>query len=743
MAKAKFFIEGMTCSACSSGIERSLLRKDSITEAKINLISKVASIKYDKTKISLNEIFALIKKLGYTPTLHENDDVRNTPIATLLKTRQFGALDKRLFPPKIRLSISLILTCFVLYLSMLPMMFSQILIAPFDMPSINLFSQLCASLIVMHMGRNFYIKGFKGLFSKTPTMDTLIAISTSAALIYSLYSMWGYFIAGIPTHHFYFESICVILCFVLLGKTIEHKAKNNANEAIKALLARNEKQALIIDSDNNQKSIPIDQIQVDDCIKILPHSYIPVDGVLISGEGGVDESMLSGEVLHVFKKPNDKVFAGSLNTSQSFIIKATTTSAHSTLSAIIALIQEATNSKTQISRLADRVSAIFVPSVIGIALIAGIIWGIFKDFTFGFEIFISVLVISCPCALGLATPMAIMLGNTLANKQGIFLKKSSILEITRNVTSIVFDKTGTLTKAELHIQKIQSLSNVSENEILSLCAGIEQGSEHLIAKAILKQAKDSHIEPKVCQNFKSLVGYGIQATYNGEDYVVGSKELFSQNLEVLQNNQALLHIYVAKKRGDLYEILGVIFLEDSIKDSAFSLIPKLKNNLITPYILSGDNQFNTARIAQALGIEQFRANAKPKDKFHFIQDLKAKGNVVMMVGDGINDVGALEASDVSLSFSNASDVSEKTADIVIFNHDLNRIDYILRLSKAVVKNIKENLFWAFCYNIICIPLACGALYGFGILLNPMVAAFAMSLSSVSVVLNAQRLRKFK
>lgn len=764
MKKARFFIEGMTCSACSSGIERSLGRKDFIKNIQVNLISKTAFIEFDEKKASLDDIFSLIKRLGYNPTRYDTNDIKNLPFLSLLKQGKFNALDEKLLPPSLRLIISVCFSLFVLYLAMLPMIFSpNILIAPFDDFKINALTQLISALIVMHMGRKFYFKGFASLFSKSPTMDTLIAISTSAAFVYSLFAMYVSF----DSHHahFYFESICVIITFVMLGKRIEEKAKDNANDVINTLLSRSTKEVIIIESTNldsldstTERKIPIDQIKINDIIKILPSSYIPVDGVLVSGEGGVDESMLSGEVLPVHKKIGDKVFAGSLNTNQPFLIKATTTSAQNTLTSIISLIQEATSSKPKISRIADKVAAIFVPIVICIALVAGALWWIFKDFGFGLEIFISVLVISCPCALGLATPMAVMIGNMLANKNGIFFKKAQIFELAKDTTSVVFDKTGTLTKAKLKVKEIKSFSDLTPDKILAICAGIEQGSEHIIAKAILKKALDSSIKPVKCANFKALVGYGIQADFENQTYLLGSAQLF-ENLESNNNikpidssKDALISIYLAKKtpknlkspnNGANIEVLGTLFLEDIIKESAPQIIKNLKANNIKPFILSGDNEANTARIAKILGIKDFKANAKPQDKLAFIKNLKQKGKVVMMIGDGVNDVGALEAADISVSFSNASDMSEKSANVIIFNQDLSRINYALKLSKAVVSNIKQNLFWAFCYNVICIPLACGVLYGFGILLNPMVAAFAMSASSVSVVLNAQKLRKFK
>ncbi|OBV28511.1 hypothetical protein BKN38_03295 [Helicobacter sp. CLO-3] len=874
MQKARIYIDGITCSACSSGIERSLKCKGLVENIQVQLIAKVALVEYDPESSSLEAICAFIKKMGYEPSLEnpadaadsasadsgdfENADYKNmdssthdldskkvdsacdapkmdstsaeststkstatesattpapnkqnakTPKTLLQSARAiyakggFSALDKWIFPPKLRLIISAFCSVFIMYLAMFPMlptlpMFSSThtLIYPFDNHAINFATQLCLALIVMHMGRDFYFKGFKTLLARTPTMDTLIAISTSAALIYSLYSAYFGGLHG-DLGHWYFESICVILTFVLFGKLIENSAKDHANEVINALLSRTDKQAVRVDSSGAESQIPVKSIRIGDIIKILPGSTIPVDGVVSSGEGGVDESMLSGEVIPVYKSSGARVFAGSVNTDRALFIRAQSTAEKSTLSALASLIQEAISSKPALASLADRVSAFFVPSVIFIALLAGAAWCVAKDFSFGFEIFISVLVISCPCALGLATPMAVMIGNALANKEGVFFKQAQDFERASKCTSVVFDKTGTLTQASLKVAHIKSFGALDEREILALSAGIEKGSEHLIARAIIKHAENLGVKAREFSDFKARAGFGMEAlcvdsgasqaqtapANQSKIYMLGNQEMFGDmDMSALDSSdEALLRVYLgreieaggleadkkqagkkqvgenqaseneagasakAPKNTKNIEVLGVIALEDTIKPTATHIIQALKSRHIKTYILSGDNAKNTAKIAKILGVDDFRAEAKPSDKLAFVRELQKRGEVVMMVGDGINDVGALEAADISVSFSDASDVSEKSAGVVIYNHDLMRIDYVLRLSRAILRNIKENLFWAFGYNIICIPLACGALYGAGILLNPMLAALAMSLSSVSVVLNAQRLWRFK
>lgn len=799
ICSAKFYIEGMSCAACSASIERALSRKDFIKSAQVNLITKSAIVKYDSTKAKLDDIFALISKLGFSPFVADSPTKQKLDFtkssATILGTNpatthtqttkppnqilkklrffitSFNSLDKKLLPPKLRILCSVLATLLVLYLSMFPMFSSSVLIAPFDDFGINIATQIICTLIVAHMGRDFYFKGFATLFARTPTMDSLIAISTTSAFAYSLWLLIFHTHSGeIP--HLYFESICVIITFVLCGKSLESSAKSQANEVINALLSRNVKNAIKLDSLTHkaESNIQVDSIKEGDLLKILPYSFVPVDGVVASGDCAIDESMLSGEVLPVPKSIDSPLFAGSLNTTQAFIMRATSSAKNSSLSAMIALIEEAITSKPHISRIADKVASVFVPAVIVIALIAGCIWSVAKDFSFGFEIFISTLVISCPCALGLATPLAVMIGNALANKNGVFFKNAQSFETASKVSDVVFDKTGTLTDSALEVREVLSLSELSKDEILAMSASIERGSEHIIAKALINAATQRATNKSYdFSDFVAYAGLGIKATMqevgdkNGQVFALGSEKFFKKldsNISLKSLEKDAICVYLGVQNQDnTYKILGVIYLQDSIKSEAFILIEALKKHNITPHILSGDITSNVKRVAQELQIDDFIAQASPKDKLEFIQNLstqnaqkstqkfaqkdsKGTKNLIMMIGDGVNDVGALQASDISLSFKEASEVSEKSADIIIYSHDLGKIYYAISLSKAVLANIKQNLFWAFCYNALCIPLACGALYGFGVLLNPMIAAFAMSASSLSVVLNAQRLWRF-
>lgn len=699
--------------------------------------------------------------------------------------RAFDKLNKlndQLLTTPVRLALSALCAGVVLYLSMLPMLFDAVLIVPFDDMRVNFFTQLLCALTSMHMAREYYFKGFRALFAKTPTMDSLIAISTSAAFVYSVYVFW----LGHGNHigHWYFESVCVIILFILLGKSLESSAKDKTTAVINALLQRNLPQVLRLESSLDSSAQPTAQstissadIAIGDRLRILPGQMIPADGVLEDGYGDVDESMLTGESLPVYKRAGDRLCAGSLNTTRALIMRATSTSAQSTLSALQTLALEAMSSKPSLARLADRIAAVFVPAVIFIALVAFGLWAWLEGVAFGFSIFISVLVISCPCALGLATPMAVMIGTALANKHGIFVRQAQSFENLRKLSHVVFDKTGTLTQSTLEIVGVRSFhttseqgenrETISENEILALAAGLEKGSEHIIAKAILQKAQETLPEENLPEfdGFEALAGAGMRARLkrDSREYRIGSKEMFQddllkaqhkapQNLWQAPEHERHICVYLGRESSaksqdphskPSYEILGAIFLADSLKPHAQATINALKARGITPHILSGDGEPNTAQVADTLGIARYKSHASPEDKLAYIRTLQQRGEVVMMVGDGVNDVGALMAADISLSFSHASDVSKNAADIIIYHDDISRLDTLLRLSRNITRNIKENLFFAFVYNAICIPLACGlAYYPAGILLNPMIAALAMSASSICVVLNSQRLWRF-
>ncbi|UOS63244.1 copper-translocating P-type ATPase CopA [Helicobacter pylori] len=736
--KESFYIEGMTCTACSSGIERSLGRKSFVKKIEVSLLNKSINIEFDENQTNLDEIFKLIEKLGYSPK------------KTLTKEK------KGFFSPNVKLALAVVFTLFVVYLSMGAMLSPSLLpesLLTIDNHSnfLNACLQLIGTLIVMHLGRDFYIQGFKALWHRQPNMSSLIAIGTSAALISSLWPLYLVYTNQWSYGHYYFESVCVILMFVMVGKRIENVSKDKALDAMQALMKNAPKTALKMQN-NQQIEVLVDSIVVGDILKVLPGSAIAVDGEIIEGEGELDESMLSGEALPVYKKVGDKVFSGTFNSHTSFLMKATQNNKNSTLSQIIEMIHNAQSSKAEISRLADKVSSVFVPSVITIAILAFVVWLIIApkpDFWWNFkialEVFVSVLVISCPCALGLATPMSILVANQKASSLGLFFKDAKSLEKARLVNTIVFDKTGTLTNGKPVVKSVHS--KIELLELLSLAGSIEKSSEHVIAKGIVEYAKERNAPLKEMSEVKVKTGFGISAKtdYQGvkEIIKVGNSEFFNpiNTLEIKENGILVFVGRVISEKED--ELLGVFVLEDLPKKGVKEHIAQIKNLGINTLLLSGDNRENVKKCALELGIDDYISNAKPQDKLNKIKKLKEKEQIVMMVGDGLNDAPSLAMSDVAVVMAKGSDVSVQVADIVSFNNDIKSVYSAIQLSQATIKNIKENLFWAFCYNSVFIPLACGVLYKANIMLSPAIAGLAMSLSSVSVVLNSQRLRNFK
>lgn len=726
--RTRFYIQGMTCVACSGGIEKSIARKNGIESIRVNLIGGVAFVEFDENLISLEDIFSFIKKLGYEPSLEKK---QNLDALTLLKQGRLNELDSVLLPKKLRLIIAIVCSVVVVFLSMGEMIDSRLAISN----NLNFFIQLGLTLIVMHMGRSFYFKGFKSLFGFSPNMDSLIAISTSAAFFYSLY------LKSQNLDHFYFESICVIISLVMFGKSIEERAQVKADSAAELLLLNQNKTSLLVLENNEVKEIPSEFVKKGDRLKILPYSFLAVDGVVIQGSGNLDESNISGESRSVFKDLDSVVFAGSKNLDSSFVMQATSDTESSSLANIIKTLESIRADKIPIARIADKIASVFTPFVIFVSFCCLIFWSFFENFNFAFNIAICVLVISCPCALGLATPLAIHLGNLVARKNGLLFQNGSSFEIAGNIKNIILDKTGTLTESKLKIENIESFCELSKDDILKIAASLEQNSEHIIAKALLESNK---LDLFTCTNSSVVAGAGIQGIINNRTYKLGNKKMFldssflDSSLEMSANIVVILGEVIENKE----RILGVIYLLDSIRESSFSFVENLKKLHIKPFILSGDNKDNTERVANALGIEDYIFDATPESKLDVVKNIKKEG-LTLMLGDGVNDSLALKQADVSASFTKANEVAKSVADIIIFNENLNNLIKGLKISKAVSKNIKENLFFAFCYNAICIPLAAGVLYKFDILLNPMIAALAMSLSSLSVVLNAQKLRFFK
>lgn len=764
----------MTCQACSSGIERALNRKDFCHSIQVHLLSKKAILTFDETKTNIEEIFTLIRKMGYTPyfnpsestnshTLDSVDSINSInsscsttptfmtespPSANIFITLNtlIESFDKKYLSPKRKVFTASILSMIVLFISWAD-------IFGLSLPrATSIASMLFLSLIVMHMGRAIYLRGLKALIHANPTMESLIAIGSGSAFIYSL---WGIFN---PSIHLYFDSVCVIISLVLLGKMLESKSKEEALDSASMLLSLNQKSLhkVLLDiqtpsmlNDKNLESaqttdVRADSIQPQDILKILPGEMVLVDCLVIYGNSSIDCTAINGESLPVIKKQNDEILSGSINLEQTIFAKALKPSSESTLAQILKLTQKAQESKAPIATLADKISAFFVPVVIILALIAGGVWWILKDFSFGLEIFIATLVISCPCALGLATPMAIFYAQSISHKMGVLFKNASSLEHLALITHIAFDKTGTLTQG-LEITQILSLSpQLNEQDIFALSYALESHSTHIIAEAFRHSPYSEHIHSTqlTATKVQNIIGYGLKGEINSITYTLGNADLLTESLKALTQNLTKndkITLYLATSD----QILGVIYLQDSIKADAQNTLEHFRTKGFGFSLISGDTLQNTQKIAQELDISNITAHAKPEDKIQALKALAQKGEKVLMVGDGINDTPALAYAHTSMAFSSPNDIATNTAQIVIYNNHLLSIYNAWRLSQATLRNIRQNLYFAFCYNIAFIPTAMGVFGGFGIFLHPMFCALAMTCSSLSVILNAGRLKKFQ
>lgn len=715
LKKELFFVQGMTCTACSSGIESALKRKKGIETIQVDLLNHKAIVVFDEELITLDEIFAFISKLGYTPK----------------KQSWVEKIDHRFLTPKRKILISACLTLIALYLGMAGMI-SPSLIPSLFTPTLNLTLQLLCALGVMHMGRDFYLRGFKSLIALHPTMDTLVALGSGSALLYSLFSLaWG-------KGEVYFESVCVIILFVLIGKTIEEKAKENTQSSLLSLASLKESTLIRITQDH-QEPITAQQIQIGDILQIAPQTIIPTEGILIEGSANLDLSNLTGESLPLHKKIGDILDSGALNLNTTFLMQCTQKPQDSNYWKILDLVQNALVSKPPIAKLADQIARYFVPLVILIATLSALSWGLItQNPSIAFEIFCSVLLISCPCALGLATPLALNIANNLSNQQGIFFKDAGILEGIGKTQIIFFDKTGTLTQKELHISKIVPLSEISQERLLQITASLENHSPHIIAQSILQESK--HLPLLESQNVKIQEGFGISGIIEGRTYKVGNAQIFKQMPQISQISQEGLIVWIGEEGEKEEQILGYILLQEKLREETLEVIQSLKRDHIKPVLLSGDRKENVEKIAQLLEID-FHAQALPQDKLAILESQKDK--MTMMVGDGINDMLALSSAKISVSMGEGSKGAMASSSLIILNNHLKNIPYAIALSQATLRNIKQNLFWAFGYNALMIPIACGALYPLGIVLSPMLASLAMTLSSLSVVANAQRLKKFK
>lgn len=735
-------IEGMTCASCSAAIERTVRKQIGVESISVNLATNKASLVYDPSVIKLSQIKQAVEKAGYKANEAKVEDDADQ--------KRKEAAFKRM---TINLIISAIFALPLLYLAMghmidgirLPM--PEWLI-PHMHPLTFALTQLFLTIPIMIAGRKFFVVGFRTLRHGSPNMDSLVAIGTGAAFLYGLYNTYGIAIGN--THlvnDLYYESAGVVITLILLGKWLEERSKGKTSMAIKKLMGLSPKIAHLVINDTTQ-DVLLEEIVLKDVLLVKPGEKIPVDGIIISGQSAVDESMLTGESLPVEKHIGDKVVGGSLNTHGVLTMEARAVGQDTALAQIIKLVEDAQGQKAPIAKLADVISGVFVPVVIVIAIVSALFWWwMGKDFPFILSSFVTVLVIACPCALGLATPTAIMVGTGKGAQMGVLFKGGEALELAHKVNAIIFDKTGTITKGEPTLTDLSVLSG-SEEAFLRLIASAESVSEHPLAKAVVKYVQEKNINLDVVADFKAISGRGLKAKVAERNIIIGNETWMIENKITIQGKawaeersiQGKTVLWVA----DEHEVLGLFAVADVVKESSFEAIAALKKMGIKVAMITGDNQKTANAIAAQVGIDIVLAEVLPQDKGNEVDKLKAQGYIVAMVGDGINDAVALTKADVGIAIGSGTDVAMESADVVLMKSDLKDVAKALQLSKSTLTNIKQNLFWAFIYNIIGIPFAAGVFYYFGgPLLNPVLAGTAMALSSVSVVTNALRLRFFK
>lgn len=731
MKKVLLKIDGMTCSACSSGLEKYLNKQDGIVQASVNLIMNNANIEYDDTKLTLEQVEKFVEKAGFESLGIDN----------------FERQEKKKSNQKYALIALTIISIIILYISMAQMVGLPALpyLSMMEHPLNYAICLFVLTTICITFGWDIIKNGYKNLIHKTPNMDTLVMVGVLASYIYSIYGTIE-IIQGhtMHVHSLYFESAAIVIFFIKIGRYIENKNKDRSKEALSQLMSITPNHASIL-RDGAEQVVTLDEIQKGDIVICKPGEKIAVDGEVVEGSTHINESFITGESKPVKREIGSKVIAGSVNFEGTIKYKAEKIGKESTVSEIVRLVAQATSTKAPIAKIADKISGYFVPVVMIIAVIAFIIWlAISKNVATAINIFVSVLVVACPCSLGLATPLAIVIASGNASKRGILVKSSESLENAHKIKTICFDKTGTLTKGTLSISKVYNYSNMEEKELINKVASMEKKSEHPIARAIVAVAENEKLEE--VNDFKAIPGYGIEGTIENDKYIIGNRKLMEQqNIEVPEESekdeQALVEdgnsILFVAINGKLEALIGV---KDIVKEGINNTIEKLKKQNIEVVMITGDNEKTAKKVASQIGIEKVIANVTPKEKAEEIKKLKQNG-LVMMCGDGINDSVSLVTADIGVSISSGTDIAMDSAQVVIMSDNIEKINELIEISRKTIRNIKQNLFWAFFYNVCMIPIACGILKPFGIELNPMIAAFSMTISSLTVVLNALRLSK--
>ena len=733
MTEKTIGITGMHCASCSTLVERMVGMTPGVLKASVNLATEKLQVSYDETQTNEEKIVAVIRDCGFDVAKQEDSDVKKNEL-----NRQ-----------RRRLMFSIIFTAPLLYIAMVPMLGGGVFPYPsFLLPEQNplLFGvvQLCLCVPVLILGAHFYRDGYLALAKKRPNMDTLVAIGTTAAFAYSLYALFMIPQEMHMVHSLYFESAATILTLISVGKYLEARAKGKTGDAIRALMDLAPKTGFLIE-DGKEREIPASQIRVGDLLACRPGQAFCVDGVVESGSASVDESMLSGESLPVYKQAGDAVTGATVNKSGYVTYRAQKVGADTVLASIVKMVENAQGSKAPIAKLADVVASKFVPVVLIIAAAAFVIWMLAgQSFSFALTVFVSVLVIACPCALGLATPTAIMVGTGRGAKMGILFKDAQALETMHHTKSVVFDKTGTLTEGA---PSVCDLVSDDAEGMMRLAAAAETGSDHPLSRAVRDYAKEHDFSLPAAESFEEISGQGVIARVEGSEVLLGNKKIMRAHGVDVEENAAQKYakegktpLYVAQNK----KLLGFICIADPPRPTSRAAVQALADMHIKTVMLTGDNRHTAQAVGNALGVEEIIPQVAPADKAAEVQKIKTQHGVTVMVGDGINDAPALKSADVGVSVGSGTDVAKNAADVVIARNDPEDVVQAIRLSRATIRNIKQNLFWAFCYNVVGIPVAAGVLYAFGgPLLNPMIAALAMSLSSVCVVTNALRLSKIK
>lgn len=751
MKKEKFSVVGMTCSSCSAAVERAVGHMDGVSSVNVNLLSNNMTVEYDDSLVEPSAIMSTVNDAGYSASLAGSD--------APAKTNEVSQVEDEINEMKHRAIVSMVFMVLLMYVAMGHMVGLPVpsFLLGVENAAAMALVQFLLTLPVIYVNRRYYQTGFKTLWRRSPNMDSLIAVGSGAAIVYGVFAMfrigWGLGHGDLDlvmrySHDLYFESAAMILALITLGKFLEARSKGRTSDAIAKLIDLAPKVATVIRNDMEVEVAVADLVE-GDIIVIKPGQSIPVDGVIVDGSSAVDESALTGESIPVAKRVGDKVISATINKSGAFRFKATRIGDDTTLAQIIRLVEEASSSKAPIAKLADKISGIFVPVVISIAITAFVVWLLLGyPFEFALTIGIAVLVISCPCALGLATPVAIMVSTGQGALHGILIKSAESLETAHSVDTVVLDKTGTITEGKPQVTDLITGSTLSEAELLAIAASLEKSSEHPLAEAIVTKGMEEEVHFKQVTDFLAAPGKGVQGKIGEKDYLAGNLSFMHDNKIDLGQLESQADDLAEQGKTPMYfanttEVLGIIAVADVIKPSSKPAIQRLKNLGVDVVMLTGDNKRTAEAIRRELGIERVIAEVLPEDKEREIRTLQEQGKTVAMVGDGVNDAPALARADVGIAIGAGTDVAIESADIVLMKDDLNDVPTTIKLSKATLRNIKQNLFWAFFYNALGIPLAAGLLYPFyGWRLNPMYAAAAMSLSSIFVVSNALRLRRF-